>query len=96
MLTFHSFFQSVVLFVKSLAVKVKKQMYRSFSVLMTGMMVVAIIAFSANGFGGSGKNALAAPISEERQEEEPETEEVEGSSLVTEAKVQFGLLNTDS
>ena len=60
------------------------------------MMVVAIIAFSANGFGGSGKNALAAPISEERQEEEPETEEVEGSSLVTEAKVQFGLLNTDS
>ena len=96
MLTFHSFFQSVVLFVKSLAVKVKKQMYRSFSVLMAGMMVVAIIAFSANGFGGSGKNALAAPISEERQEEEPETEEVEGSSLVTEAKVQFGLLNTDS
>ena len=96
MLTFHSFFQSVVLFVKSLAVKVKKQMYRSFSVLMTGMMVVAIIAFSANGFGGSGKNALAAPISEERQEEEPETEEVEGSGLVTEAKVQFGLLNTDS
>lgn len=95
MLTFHSFFQSVVLFVKSLAVKVKKQMYRSFSVLMTGMMVVAIIAFSANGFGGSGKNALAAPISEERQEE-PETEEVEGSGLVTEAKVQFGLLNTDS
>ena len=86
----------MVLFVKSLAVKVKKQMYRSFSVLMTGMMVVAIIAFSANGFGGSGKNALAAPISEERQEEEPETEEVEGSSLVTEAKVQFGLLNTDS
>ena len=68
MLTLHSFLQSVVLFVKSLAVKVTKQMYRSSSVLLTGMMVVAIIAFSAEGFGGGGKNALAAPISDESQE----------------------------
>ena len=28
-------------------------------------MVVAIIAFSANGFGGGGRNALAAPMTEE-------------------------------
>ena len=95
MLTLHSFLQSVVLFVKSLTVKVTKQMYRSSSVLLTGMMVVAIIAFSANGFGGGGKNALAAPISDESQEEE-QAEEPEGSGLVTEAKVQFGLLDTDS
>ena len=95
MLTLHSFVQSVVLFVKSLAVKVTKQMYRSSSVLLTGMMVVAIIAFSAEGFGGGGKNALAAPIVDESQEEE-QAEEPEGSGLVTEAKVQFGLLDTDS
>ena len=95
MLTLHSFLQSVVLFVKSLTVKVTKQMYRSSSVLLTGMMVVAIIAFSANGFGGGGKNALAAPIADESQEE-VQTEEPEGSGLVTEAKVQFGLLDTDS
>ena len=95
MLTLHSFLQSVVLFVKSLAVKVTKQMYRSSSVLLTGMMVVAIIAFSAEGFGGGGKNALAAPIVDESQEEE-QAEEPEGSGLVTEAKIQFGLLNTDS
>ena len=55
MLTLHSFLRSVVLFVKSLTVKVTKQMYRSSSVVMAGMMVVAIIAFSANGFGGGGK-----------------------------------------
>ena len=95
MLTLHSFLQSVVLFVKSLAVKVTKQMYRSSSVLLTGMMVVSIIAFSAEGFGGGGKNALAAPIADESQEE-VQTEEPEGSGLVTEAKVQFGLLDTDS
>ena len=95
MLTLHSFLQSVGLFVKSLAVKVTKQMYRSSSVLLTGMMVVAIIAFSAEGFGGGGKNALAAPIADESQEEE-QAEEPEGSGLVTEAKVQFGLLDTDS
>ena len=42
MLTLHSFLQSVVLFVKSLTVKVTKQMYRSSSVLLTGMMVVLV------------------------------------------------------
>lgn len=96
MLTLHSFLRSVVLFVKSLTVKVTKQMYRSSSVVMAGMMVVAIIAFSANGFGGGGGNALAAPMTEESDAIDKAEEENEGSGLVTEAKVQFGHLNTDS
>ena len=96
MLTLHSFLRSVVLFVKSLTVKVTKQMYRSSSVVMAGMMVVAIIAFSANGFGGGGRNALAAPMTEESDAMDMAEEENEGSGLVTEAKVQFGHLNTDS
>ena len=95
MLTLHSFLQTVMMFVKSLAVKVTKQMYRSSSVVMAGLVVVAVISFSANGFGGGGKNALAAPMEEENRETE-EDEKEEGSSLVTEAKIQFGLLNTDS
>ena len=96
MLTLHSLLRSVVLFVKSLTVKVTKQMYRSSSVVMAGMMVVAIIAFSANGFGGGGRNALAAPMTEESDAIDKAEEENEGSGLVTEAKVQFGHLNTDS
>lgn len=96
MLTLHLFLRSVVLFVKSLTVKVTKQMYRSSSVVMAGMMVVAIIAFSANGFGGGGRNALAAPMTEESDAIDKAEEENEGSGLVTEAKVQFGHLNTDS
>ena len=96
MLTLHSFLRSVVLFVKSLTVKVTKQMYRSSSVVMAGMMLVAIIAFSANGFGGGGRNALAAPMTEESDAIDMAEEENEGSGLVTEAKVQFGHLNTDS
>ena len=74
MLILRSFFESVFLFVKSLAVKVTKQMYRSSSVIVTGVMVVAVISFSANGFGGSGKNAMAAPVIEEngdRRRREP-------------------------
>ena len=86
MLTLHSFLRSVVLFVKSLTVKVTKQMYRSSSVVMAGMMVVAIIAFSANGFGGGGRNALAAPMTEESDAIDKQEEENEG----------IGLLNTDS
>ena len=96
MLTLHSFLRSVVLFVKSLTVKVTKQMYRSSSVVMAGMMVVAIIAFSANGCGGGGRYALAAPMTEESDAIDMAEEENEGSGLVTEAKVQFGHLNTDS
>lgn len=97
MLTLHSFLQSVFLFVKSFTIRVTKEMHRSSAILMSGAMVVAIVAFSANGFGGSGRNALAAPMADESQEEpSEETEEQEGSSLVTEAKIQFGLLNTDS
>lgn len=96
MLTLHSFLQSVAMFVKSLAVKVTKEMYRSSAVLMAGMVVVAVITFSAGGFGGGGKNALAAPAAQEEEDETTEEEEAEGSSLVTESKIQFGLLNTDS
>lgn len=99
MLTLHSFLQSVVLFVKALAVKVKKEQYRTSSVVMAGAVVIAIVTFGANGFGAGGKNAMAAPRIQESAEEpeEPEEEVISGgSSFVTEAKIQFGLLNTDS
>ena len=62
MLTLHSFLQSVVLFVKSLAVKVTKQMYRSSSVLLTGMMVVAIIAFQPRGLEAGARMPWLRPL----------------------------------
>ena len=95
MLTWHSFLQSVMFFVRSISVKLTKKHYRSSSVLMSGAVVIAVVAFSANGFGGGGKNAMAAPRTVESLEadEEPETEALlEGSSFVTEAKIQFGPL----
>ena len=52
MLTWHSFLQSVMFFVRSISVKVTKNHYRSSSVLMSGAVVIAVVAFSANGFGG--------------------------------------------
>ena len=67
MLTLHSFLQSVVLFVKALEVKVKKEQYRTSSVVMAGAVVIAIVTFGANGFGGSGRNAMAAPRIQERK-----------------------------
>ena len=48
MLTLHSFLQSVVFFVKALAVKVKKEQYRTSSVVMAGAVVIAIVTFGAN------------------------------------------------
>lgn len=67
MLRLHSFFRWVMGFIRSCSLKVKQERYPFSSILMTGMMVIAILACSANGLGGSGRNALAAPISEEGQ-----------------------------
>lgn len=63
-------------FVRSISVKVTKNHYRSSSVLMSGAVVIAVVAFSANGFGGGGKNAMAAPrtVDSLEADEEPETE----------------------
>ena len=99
MLTWHSFLQSVMFFVRSISVKVTKNHYRSSSVLMSGAVVIAVVAFSANGFGGGGKNAMAAPrtVDSLEADEEPETEALfEGSSFVTEAKIQLHLTNAES
>lgn len=49
MLTWHSFLQSVMFFVRSISVKVTKNHYRSSSVLMSGAVVIAVVAFSAKG-----------------------------------------------
>ena len=70
-------------------------MYRSSSILMAGMLIIAVAVFSAQGLGGSGKNALAAPAAEEESNEPPEEETSEGSILAEEARIQLGLLNTD-
>lgn len=95
----HSFLETVFLFVKSLAVKVSKQMYRSASVMITGVMVVAVISFTANGFGGSGRNAIAAPMIQDDSEEEADSREAlaeDGFRNSTEAKIQIGLTDTGS
>lgn len=95
MLTFHSFLQTVFQFVRALSVNVTKRMHRSAAVLTTGAAVVTVVAFTASGFGGAGKNALAAventPGTELSQEEEAETEELEETEFFTEAKIQAGL-----
>lgn len=92
MLTFHSFLQTVFHFVKTLAINITKKLYRSAAVLMTGTAVVAVITFTSSGFGGAGKNALAAV--EETPEKElldDELEEPEETEFFTEAKIQAGL-----
>lgn len=94
MLILHSFLQSVILFMRSFSVRVTKQMHRSACIIMTGVTVTAVVSFSAQGFGGGGKNALAATILEEGQDppDEEELEEdltEEGIRQSTEAKVQI-------
>lgn len=93
MLTFHSFLQTVFQFVKALAVSITKKLYRSAAVFTTGATVVTVITFTASGFGGAGKNALAAVEDIPGQEFvlDDELEEPEETEIFTEAKIQAGL-----
>lgn len=95
MLTICSFLQQVFHFIKSMVVKVSKQMYRRAAVLSTGFAVVLVVALTSTGFGGGGKSAITA-FAETRStsEQEPEEELTEETEIITEAKIQVNL--TDS
>ena len=90
MLTFFSFLQAVFHFVRSLAVKVTKKMYRTAVVLTTGLADVTVVTFNSGSFGGGGRNALAA-FRDAGDEEEPQDAESEEIDANTEAKIQVGL-----
>lgn len=100
MLTLCSFLQSVCQLVKTLTtpvVNVTKRMYRASAVILAGAVVVAVMTFTSAGFAGGGHNALTAyaetPSAEVAPEEEEETEEI---ALLTEAKIQLHLTDSES
>lgn len=90
MLGIHSFLQSIYGYMKSIS----KRLYRTCAIITTGAAVVAVIAFSSHGFGGSGKNRVVTvnPVLEADGEYE-ETEEVEADA---EAKIQTETFSENS
>lgn len=95
-----SFLQSVCRLVRTLItpmVHVTKQMYRTSAVILSGAVVVAVMTFTSVGFAGGGRNALTAyaetPSGSETPDEEKETEEI---ALLTEAKIQLHLTDSES
>ena len=96
MFPFYSFLQTVMQVLRGLVmpvVKVTKQMYRSTTVITAGCTVVAVVVFTASGFGAGGKSALTAFAEGrfEESEEALEEPEAEGLDLITEAKIQAEL-----
>lgn len=81
MLKIHSFLQSLYSYVKY----VSKRMYRTCAIITTGAAVIAVIAFSSHGFGGSGKNHVTPSCLTAEAESEYEEEEVEAD---TQTKLQ--------
>lgn len=93
-----SFLQSVCQLVKSIVtpvVTMTKRMYRSSAVIMVGTVVVAVMTFTSAGFTGGGHNALTAYAETASTEAEPE-EETEETALLTEAKIQFHLTDSEN
>ena len=93
MFPFYSFLQAALQFVRELirpAIQVSKRMHRQAAVLTSGCMVIAVVAFTAAGFGAGGKNALTAFAEGRYQEGSDALEETDAEDLdlITEAKIQ--------
>lgn len=88
MLTFCSFLQSLL-------VKVTKKVYHKSVIFVMGVVIVSVLTIAGGIFGGSEKNALtvhAETFLETTQEGQP-TEE---TALLTEAKIHFQLIDSDT
>lgn len=103
MFPFYSFLQAALQFVRELirpAIQVSKRMHRQAAVLTSGCMVIAVVAFTAAGFGAGGKNALTAFAEGRYQEGSDALEETDAEDLdlITEAKIQaeFAALKQES
>lgn len=66
----YSFLQTVYQFVKSLAVKMTKKMYRTAAVFTTGAAVVTVVMFNSGDFSGGGKNAAVSLYGDSEETEE--------------------------
>lgn len=92
MFPFYSFLQTVMQVFRTImapVAKAAKRMYRSAAVMTAGCLVIAVVLFTAGGFGAGGKNALTAFAEGRFQEEDASQEpEAEGLDLITEAKIQ--------
>lgn len=88
MLTFCSFLQSIL-------VKVTKKVYHKSTVMIMGVVTVAVLTVAGGIFGGIEKNALTvhAETSPEMAQEGRPTEEI---ALFTEAKIHFQLTDSDT
>lgn len=88
MLTLCSLLQSIL-------VKVTKKVYRKSAIMIMGVVVVAMLTLAGGIYGGSEKNALTvhAETSLEMTLEGQPTEE---TALLTEAKIQFQLTDSDT
>lgn len=67
--------------IMAIPMKLTKRMYRQMALLTVGGAVVSVVAFSSNGFAGSGKNAVSAEVvnsAEEAQVGEDTEEEISG------------------
>lgn len=93
MFPFYSFLQAALQFLRELmrpVIQVSKKMHRSAAVIMSGCMVVAVVVFTAAGFGAGGKSALTVFAEGRYQESSDALEETDAEDLdlITEAKIQ--------
>ena len=77
--------------IMAIPMKITKTMYRHMALLTIGGAIISVVAFSSNGFAGSGKNAVSAGIissSDENQEEEDETGDILDNSELDDTAVE--------
>lgn len=81
MQSFNSFLQNVFSFIKTLT----KKAYRNYALVATGTVVLAVVSFSSNAFGGGGKNNVSVVNSEQDTSASAEnTDETDDETAIAE------------
>ncbi len=82
MLRIHSFLRGIYSVIKK---AISKKIYRTCAIITTGMLIIAIVSLSSNGFDGGGKNKTSIIKIAEASSVKEEEEEIEADNI---AKIQ--------
>lgn len=80
MLKIHSFLRGIYSFIKR---AVSKKEYRTCAIITTGMVILAIVSLTSNGFDGGGKNKISIVKIAEASSEQEDEEEIEVDNIAT-------------
>ena len=77
-----SLLKSICGSIMAIPLKLTKRMYRQMALLTVGGAIVGVVAFTSNGFAGSGKNAVSSNLVSSKEDEQSDNDPKEESDSI--------------